>query len=160
MKPGSDGSVLAAPIWKAFMSGALAGTPAESFKEPEIKKTGKAMIDGELPIIGTTQIDTRTGKAASANTPAEFIGSKNIYDNHSILYYVDINDPLGPAPTNPANDPQFTGWESAVAQWAQKNHEYVSSSTPIIIDTASSTASTTDVSIPTTTETSSATSTK
>lgn len=159
MKAGSDGSVLAAPIWKAFMSGALAGTPAETFKEPEIKKTGKAMIDGELPVIGTTPIDTRTGKTASANTPAEFIGSKNIYDNHSILYYVDKNDPLGPVPTNPANDPQFAGWESAVSQWAQKNHEYVSSSTPIIIDTASSTASTTDISIPTTTETSSATST-
>jgi 1A family penicillin-binding protein len=151
MKSGSDGSVLAAPIWKAFMSGALAGTPAETFKEPEIKKTGKAVIDGELPIIGTTPIDTRTGKTASANTPTEFVGSKNIYDNHSILYYVDKNDPLGPTPTNPENDPQFIGWESAVTEWAKKNNEYVSSSSPIIIDTATSTASTSEVSISTTT---------
>lgn len=160
MKAGSDGSVLAAPIWKAFMSGALTGTPAETFKEPETKKTGKGVIDGELPIIGSIPIDTRTGKASSENTPAEFVGSKNIYDNHSILYYVDKENPLGPIPTNPENDSQFIGWESAVTEWAKKNNEYVSSSTPIIIDTASSTASTSEVSIPTeSVETSTATST-
>jgi membrane peptidoglycan carboxypeptidase len=162
MKSGSDGSVLAAPLWKAFMSGALSGTPVESFKEPSTEKTGKAVIDGALPISGTTPIDTRTGKAASDNTPAEFIGSKNIYDNHSILYYVDRNNPLGPAPTNPENDPQFIGWESAVTAWAKKNNQFVSSSTPVIIDTSETSTATSTLEISTSTsliETSTATST-
>jgi len=161
MKLGADGSIVAGPIWNAFMSGALAGTPVETFKEPDIKKSGKAIIDGERTVVGTVSIDTRNGKTASSNTPTEFIGTKNLYDNHSILYYIDKNDPLGPAPINPASDPQFIGWESAIATWAKKNNEYVSSSTPIIIDTASSTASTSEVNISTTTtETSTATSTK
>jgi membrane peptidoglycan carboxypeptidase len=161
MKLGADGSIVAGPIWNAFMSGALAGTPVETFKEPDVKKTGKAIIDGERTVIGTVQIDTRTGKTASSNTPAEFIGTKNLYDNHSILYYVDKSDPLGPVPTNPASDPQFIGWESAIATWAKNNNEYMSSSTPIIIDTASSTASTSEAIISTTTiETSTATSTQ
>lgn len=163
MKAGSDGSVLAAPLWKAFMSGALSGTPVESFKEPSTDKTGKAVIDGELPISGTTPIDTRTGKPASANTPAEFVGSKNIYDNHSILYYVDKNDPLGPVPTSPANDSQFVGWEAAIATWAKKNNQFMSSSsTPAIIDTLATSTATSTPEVPTSTpsvETSTATST-
>ena len=156
MKSGSDGSVLAAPIWKAFMNGALNGTPVETFKEPEIKKTGKGIIDGELPVIAFIAVDTRTGRPASENTPIEFVGGKDLYDNHSILYYVDKDNPLGPVPTNPENDPQFAGWEAAVAKWAEKNNEFMSSSTPIIIN---ETASSTEEISTTTTTTETATST-
>jgi 1A family penicillin-binding protein len=146
MKKGSDGSVLAGPVWKSFMTRVLGETPVESFKAPDPFKTGKAVIDGELSIIGTSTIDTRTEKTASENTPTEFIGTKNLYDNHSILYYVDKNDPLGPIPTKPENDPQFTSWESAIVEWAKKNNEFVSSSTPIIsTDISSSTASSTEL---------------
>jgi len=146
MRLGSDGSIVAAPIWKAFMSGALAGTPVETFKDPDLTKTGKDVIDGIQPVIGTTAIDSRTGQVASINTPPEFIINKNITDNHSILYYVDKNDPLGPPPTNPENDPQFIGWETAVADWAKKNNLAVSTSTPINLmasSTATSTATST-----------------
>ena len=144
MKKGSDGSILAAPVWKSFMTQVLGDTPVEAFKEPDPIKTGKAIIDGVLPIIGTTPIDKRTSLAASINTPAEFVENKDIYDNHSILYYVDKNDPLGPVPINPENDPQFAGWEAAIIEWAKKNNQTVSSSTtPYLIasSTASSTAS-------------------
>ena len=158
MNSGADGSVIAAPIWKAFMSKVLTGTPVETFKEPEIKKTGKGILDGELPVIAFIAIDTRTGKPASENTPTEFVGGKDLYDNHSILYYVDINDPLGPAPINPENDPQFTGWESAIAKWAEKNNEFMSTTTPIIIDDlASSTSTSTEINISTSTEISTST---
>lgn len=146
MKAGADGSVIAAPIWKSFMNGVLTNTPVETFKDPENKKTGKGVIDGELPIIAFIAVDTRTGQPASENTPPEFVGGKDLYDNHSILYYVDINDPLGPAPVNPENDPQFAGWESAIAKWAEKNNEFMSSSTPLIVDEiASSTATSTEL---------------
>jgi len=163
MKSGSDGSVLAAPVWKAFMTGVLSGTPVETFKEPDMTLTGKAVIDGQLPIVGTTPVDSRTGKAASANTPAEFIQNTNIYDNHSILYYVDKNDPLGPVPTNPANDSQFVGWEAAIAAWAAKSNQFMSSSSTPITTTeiATSTATSTEINISTSTTitTSTATST-
>lgn len=35
MRSGADGVVTAAPLWHAFMEGALAGTPAEDFPEPD-----------------------------------------------------------------------------------------------------------------------------
>lgn len=36
---------------------------------------------------------------------------------HSILYYVKRDDPLGPLPQNPYNDPQFIYWENSVQNW-------------------------------------------
>jgi hypothetical protein len=42
---------------------------------------------------------------------------------------VNKDDPRGPAPTNPASDPQFLLWEAPVQAWAKKNH-LVSTSTP------------------------------
>jgi len=147
MKLGADGSIVAAPVWKAFMTGALAGTPVETFKEPDDMTTGKAVIDGIMPLVATTVIDKRTGQAASVNTPAEFVTNKDLYDNHSILYYVDKNDPLGPAPADPSIDPQFNLWEAAIADWAKRNNQIMSSSsTPIDListSTATSTSSST-----------------
>lgn len=131
MKTGSDGSVLAGPIWKSFMTKVLEGTPVETFKEPENKKTGKGILDGELSLLGNINIDNRTGMPASENTPLEFISLKDIYEHHSILYYLDKNDPLNQAPVIPENDPQFKTWEEAVRKWAEKNHEVISSSTII-----------------------------
>lgn len=158
MKRGSDGSVLAAPIWKAFMSGVLAGTPVEAFKEPDATKTGKNIIDGILTPLGKVKIDTRNNGLASINTPEEFIGYKQIFDNHSILFYVDRSDPLGPVPTNPENDSQFKLWEEPVLKWAEKNQQLVASSTEIFPDWIDSKATSTDL-ISTSTEIISTTST-
>ena len=36
---------------------------------------------------------------------------------HSILYFVNKDDPRGPQPTNPGNDPQFARWEYPVSLW-------------------------------------------
>jgi 1A family penicillin-binding protein len=36
---------------------------------------------------------------------------------HSILYFVDKNNPRGPSPKNPASDPQFSNWEAAVLNY-------------------------------------------
>ena len=40
---------------------------------------------------------------------------------HTILYYVSKNDPTGPAPSDPASDPQFSNWEGPVISWARTN---------------------------------------
>ena len=36
---------------------------------------------------------------------------------HSILHYVDRNNPLGPAPQNPQKDPLYAFWEKAIQNW-------------------------------------------
>lgn len=119
MNKGADGSVVAAPIWNEFMRRALEGSPNEGFKEPEIKKTGKAIIDGDL-IGRTIKINKEDGSIATENTPTELIEEVFFPEHHSILYYVDINDPLGSVPKKPENDPQFALWESRVLEWAKK----------------------------------------
>ncbi|HPY08750.1 MAG: penicillin-binding protein [Patescibacteria group bacterium] len=120
MKGAADGSVLAAPIWNEFMARVLGDTPVETFKEPAAVKTGKGMIDGELP-SQIVKIDTSTGQPATSLTPPELISELSIPDYHSILFYVDKNNPLGPEPENPENDPQYLAWEKGIADWAEKN---------------------------------------
>ncbi len=132
MKGKADGSVLAAPIWHDFMAKVLGNTPSETFKSPEEYKTGKSMLDGVIP-TELISVDITTGLQISSSTPPELIGQRMGPAYHSILYYADKNDPLGPAPTEPANDPQFTLWENAVRKWAEKH----TSSTPIAISNSS-----------------------
>ena len=125
MKGKADGSVLAAPIWHDFMTRVLGDTPSETFKAPDDYKTGKQILDGVIP-TETTEVDITTGLPANGSTPLELIGQKTSPAYHSILYYVDKNDPLGPIPSDPSLDPQFNLWESVIKSWAEKH----TSSTP------------------------------
>jgi membrane peptidoglycan carboxypeptidase len=89
-------SILAAvPLWHAFMAQAL------------------------------TQYATDTFPAAAATAPpskpilaGDYTANSQI---HTILYYVNKNDPTGPPPVNPAADPQFNNWETGVIDWAKQN---------------------------------------
>lgn len=89
MSAAGAGISAAGPLWNSFMSAALAHTPVENFNPPDPVVSNKIMLNGlyispEYPIP------------------------------HSILYYVDRNDPTGSIPSNPASDPQFSNWEWAV----------------------------------------------
>ncbi len=84
-------SILAAvPIWHAFLVKALADQPLETFVKPEPVIPAKPVFAGQYVI--NNQV-------------------------HSILYYVDKNDPTGPVPADPAADPQFHNWELGVQAW-------------------------------------------
>jgi 1A family penicillin-binding protein len=131
MKAGADGSVVAAPIWNEFMRRSLTGTPVEAFKTLDDEKTGKAIIDGEIEYTKKITIDKETNLPANSSTPEENKDELEIYNHHSILYYVDKNDPLGPVPEDPSIDPQFNAWEEAVLRWAEENNQ---SSNPEIIE--------------------------
>ncbi len=87
------GSILAAvPIWNAFLSKALETQPVEFFNEPESTQTNKAVLNGEYFING---------------------------EIHTILYYLDKNNPLGAQPSNPWADSQFQNWELPIQVWRQ-----------------------------------------
>lgn len=129
MKRGADGSVVAAPIWNNFMKKVLGDTPIEYFNSPQNVKTNKPILNGETQIKKAVKIDKASGLLATEWTPANFIEEKFYQENHCILYYINKNDPLGPYPENPANDPQFHLWESRVLAWAAKN-KLVATSTP------------------------------
>jgi 1A family penicillin-binding protein len=128
MKPGADGGVVAAPIWQSYMKAVLGDTPIEQFKKPDIPKTGKAVLDGGNSGEKTVKLDKISGLLATDLTPPDQIIEKIFMDVHCILYYINKNDPLGPGPENPYDDPQFTLWESRVLAWAAKKN--VATSTP------------------------------
>jgi 1A family penicillin-binding protein len=120
MNPGAAGGVVAAPIWNQYMKRVLGDTPIEQFKKPEIPETGKAILDGETGMESVIKIDKASGLLATEYTPENYIEEKIFAEPHSILYYIDKDDPLGDKPENPAQDPQFELWESRVLEWAKK----------------------------------------
>lgn len=122
MKQNGSASMLSAPIWHDYMQNVLVDTPVEQFKAPQQVITGKDMLDGKPGQEKKVKIDIYSGKLASDSTPVELIQEKIFSDIHSILYYVDKNDPRGNAPNNPYDDPQFANWETAVQEWAKKNN--------------------------------------
>jgi len=120
MKRGADGSVVAAPIWHDYMNKILGNTPIEYFNPPDNKPTGKPVLDGVIDPDVAVKIDKFSGLLANEFTPASAIVEKQFKQAHNILYYVNKDDPRGPAPTDPKSDSQFDLWETAVLAWAKK----------------------------------------
>lgn len=93
VKQGS--SILAAvPTWNTFMKQALPQVPNATFIQP-------APTNPQKPILAGNYLDNN--------------------QLHTILYYVDKNDPTGPPPTDPNADPQYHNWETALQAWAAAN---------------------------------------
>ncbi len=120
MKKGSDGSVLAAPIWHNFMQKILKNKPIENFTKPQPKTSDKPMLGGQLYGQEIT-IDRLTGKLATEFTPPSLIEKKKLKQYHTILHYLNKNDPVGLTPPN-FNDIQYQNWEAAVRKWATANN--------------------------------------
>lgn len=80
----------AGPMWNEFMRRALENSPPEKFTAPDPITTDKIMLNGN------------------------YQGPDGV---HTILYYINKDDPLGPPPLNPGDDPQFKNWEDAVRRW-------------------------------------------
>src|SRR3989338_1111683 len=87
--------LIVSPLWRELMDRVLPRTTFESFIPPEKEDVSelKPILKGEL-------------------------GS----EIHSILYWVDKNNPRGPLPQNPSNDPQFQNWEYGVNLWTVLNN--------------------------------------
>lgn len=118
MNLGAAGGAVSAPIWRNYMQLVLGDTPVEYFKEPNPVVTGKAVLDGEsssgpgIPV----KIDRFSGKLATQYTPEHLVIEKKFTQAHSILFYINKDDPQGDTPPN-TNDPQFANWEGAIQRW-------------------------------------------
>jgi penicillin-binding protein 1A len=120
MKKG--GAALAGPIWNKFMTEALSVLPTESFEKPDpTDPTLKPVLRGIWQGNETFTIDKISGKLATPYTPPEAREERAVTNVHSILYWVDKNDILGPPPSNPSDDPQFNHWEVPVQNWWARN---------------------------------------
>jgi 1A family penicillin-binding protein len=82
---------IVAPMWNAIMTKALAKYPKEYFSDPAPYPTTIS------PVLQGTY------------NPGGVL--------HSLLYWIDKDDPQGPQPTNPNDDPQYRYWEYGVQAW-------------------------------------------
>jgi len=102
---------IAAPMWHEVMAYALSKYPKTYFGEPSaIYSTVPYMLQGNW------QIPDAFGNI----TP------------HSLLYWTDKNNPLGPPPTNPAQDSQYAYWEYGVSAW-YSSHPSLFTNPPIFV---------------------------
>lgn len=116
----SPSGVVSGPWWNKFMKEALPRFPNESFNPPAPDLVlDKPMLNGNFIAETTYRIDKTSGKLATELTPPEFIEERRAQEVHSILYWVDKNNPRGSAPLDPNSDPQFKNWERSVQNWIQ-----------------------------------------
>ncbi|MDP2587143.1 MAG: PBP1A family penicillin-binding protein [bacterium] len=118
--PGGDGFFTAAPIWNDFMSEALKDTEAEWYPSPEPIATPKAVLAGKAGGKGEkVRISKVDGKLAPGDLPENYVEEKEFVEYHSILHYVQKDDPQGAFPSNPSSDEMYNRWEAAVSAWGK-----------------------------------------
>lgn len=95
------------PIWSEFMNYALTKTPNNAFTRNESSSNQlKPVLRG---VWEGNKVEERNGK--------EYVEQ----EVHSILHWVQKNNPNGPVPENPADDSQYVYWETPVRAWALLN---------------------------------------
>ena len=117
MKAG--GNTLAGTIWNKFMKEALKDVPPENFPSPPINDAQKPVLRGHNDGI-VLNINSETGKIANDSTPENLIVQRAYLPPHDILHYVIKDDPSGPTPPFPADDPQYQAWEEALQAWVTR----------------------------------------
>jgi len=110
------GNLLAGVIWNQFMRQATSSTLPEKFPDLPANDAAKPVLTGGDGGI-RLRINTATGKIAASTTPENMVTVKTYLPPHDILYYVNKDDPRGPAPANPEGDPQYEAWEAALQDW-------------------------------------------
>ena len=114
---------IVAPLWHDFMVKALATLPKTYFPSPEptasfTKPVLRGLWQGNVEYV----TDKISGGLATDATPAEFRISHVLPDVHTILHWVDKDNPRGPAPAHPENDPQYKLWERPIEHWLSTQH--------------------------------------
>lgn len=111
-------ALIITPVWGAFMSQVANNFPPENFTPPlpaptNVKPVMRGIWQGGVSYFE----DTVSGKVATQYTPQETQKEIVFPSVHSILQWVDKNNPLGPIPTDPTQDSQYANWEYAVRKW-------------------------------------------
>ncbi len=113
---GGLSGLIVTPMWREFFDYALTKIPDQKF--------GQAQYDlsNVKPVIAGQYIDS-SYVIDQVNAGEGTINFTSLTDNiHTILHFVNKDDPRGPYPANPASDPQYQNWEYAVQAW--KNYTY------------------------------------
>lgn len=131
--------LIISPIWGAFVSQAVKGLPVENFPSPtptpsDIKPVLRGTWQGGMSYWK----DEVSGKLATDHTPPETRKEVVFPSVHTILHWINKDDPRGPVPSDPKQDPQYEYWEYAVRKWFdeyQKSHPDFKETTAVSVPT-------------------------
>ena len=110
--------LIVAPMWRAFMDEVLKTVPGEEFVKPQkedsydLKPVLRGKWQGGISNIVQNLF-------FNPNVPYNSVQETLSGGVHSILYWVDKDNPRGASPANPNDDSQFERWEYSVRLWAQ-----------------------------------------
>ncbi len=108
---GGLSGLIVTPMWREFMDIALTKIEEKNFAEPP------ASDPNLKPILRGQTVDTASLIAAIQSGETSLDINSLMNNMHSILHYVIKDNPNGPYPTNPSNDPQYANWEYGVQIW-------------------------------------------
>lgn len=95
---------IAAPLWHNVFEETFKKINPENFEKPDYgNRPAKPVLNGEW--LGS-----------------RIYNGKILTQIHSILYWIDKDNPDGPIPENPQNDSQFYLWEYPVREWVKKQN--------------------------------------
>lgn len=111
--------LIISPLWRAFMDVALVDLPPKNFVEPApVPDDIKMVLRSNGYFVDTVVLVDNLRRNADITDIMEIMSQST----HSILHYVNKNDPRGPYPQNPAEDGQYNLWEYGVSIW--KNQQF------------------------------------
>ncbi len=93
-----EGVGITAPMWNKVMQKIVSTNPIENFTPPD-------PITGRSPVL---------------------MGQLPAGDTHTILYYVDKNNPFSPQPQSPEVDPQYLLWQIGIYNYILKSGQFLS----------------------------------
>ncbi len=111
--------LIVAPMWREFMDAIVSTLPAEQFEKPQIDDSFdlKPVLRGKWQGGESHLVDSVSGGSATEYTPNDSKVELLSGGIHSILYWLNKDDPRGPRPQNPNQDPQYSYWEYALTRW-------------------------------------------
>lgn len=126
MKAGSIGSTVAAPLWHTFIARELESLPDTQFEPYEKVESHNFMVTGNRPDGvqeggETTYYHKGTGKKISVEKAQKMDPDKlekkysSSYGGHSILYYINKDNPLDETAKPNFSDPMLHLWDKALS---------------------------------------------
>lgn len=119
--------LIVAPMWRAFMQEVLAKTENRSFNNPlyedsyDLKPVLRGKWQGGISNLIPNNNPVQIGISTTTENNYESVQEVLTGGVHSILYWLDKDNPRGTTSFNPNSDPQFERWEYGVRKWAMEN---------------------------------------
>lgn len=105
-------------IWREAIEASLRNIKPKKFTKPTplFSENTKPILRGIYQ--GSTIIRVnKKGGLATKETPREFIREIIIPEYHSILHWINKDNPRGPIPTPEQKDPAYRNWEQGIQTW-------------------------------------------